>query len=209
MDATSLTTGFQMKYTLAAGGGTGIDIPQIAMLVLAVGALTLVMLSTRRRIRNSQRMPRPSARDRYAQLQERSEATRDVEQVMLELDQVSRQIHGRLDTKLARLEAVIRDADERIDKLSRLVRRVEADPRLEITLDQEDPHETPTGRSDDADDRHAAVFTLADRGMSSVEIAREIGKPPGEIELILALRTTKAEACEPSSSSTPLEPRSR
>ena len=204
MDATSLTTGLQTQDMLAAGSGTGIDIPQIAMLVLAVGALTLVMLSTRRRIRKSQRMPRHSARDHYTQLQKRSEATRDVEQVMLELDQVSRQIHGRLDTKLARLEAVLCDADERIDKLSRLVQRVEAGPRLEITLDHEGPHETPTGRADDADDRHTAVFTLADRGMSSVEIAREIGKPPGEVELILALRTTKAEACEPSPSSTPL-----
>ena len=38
------------------------------------------------------------------------------------------------------------------------------------------------------DPRHAQVYDLADEGLSAPEIARQLGRPSGEIELILALR---------------------
>jgi DNA-binding NarL/FixJ family response regulator len=38
------------------------------------------------------------------------------------------------------------------------------------------------------DPRHAEVYDLADEGQSAQEIARQTGRPRGEIELILALR---------------------
>jgi DNA-binding NarL/FixJ family response regulator len=38
------------------------------------------------------------------------------------------------------------------------------------------------------DPRHAQVYDLADEGLSPPEIARQLGRPSGEIELILALR---------------------
>jgi DNA-binding NarL/FixJ family response regulator len=39
------------------------------------------------------------------------------------------------------------------------------------------------------DPRHARVYDLADEGHSPQEIARELERPSGEIELILALRS--------------------
>jgi hypothetical protein len=38
------------------------------------------------------------------------------------------------------------------------------------------------------DPRHALVYALADQGRSFKDIAQELNRPSGEIELILALR---------------------
>lgn len=167
------------------------------MLALAVVCLTIVMLSTRRRIRRSQVSSEGAVSKRYFEMKDRRAATRDVEQVMLELDQLSRQIHGRLDTKLVRLEAVIRDADERIAKLSRLARPASRASSLEVTLSEEHPEpqreataEPSASAVEQCDHRYAAIYELADRGSSPLQIAAEVGKTNGEIELILALRKT-------------------
>lgn len=175
---------------------------QLALLGMAVVALTLVMLSTRRRIRKSQRQkvtdPLPLV---SSALREQNQAARNLEEVMLELDELSRQIHGRLDTKLVRLEVVIRDADQRIDLLSRLLQRTEGLSGTDITLDQEAPSESPPPPDGTDDARHSDIFSLADAGRSPLEIARETGKTTGEIELILALRKTRQDSA-PSSNRT-------
>jgi hypothetical protein len=38
------------------------------------------------------------------------------------------------------------------------------------------------------DPRHAEVYRLADQGQTPQQIAQRLGRPSGEIELILALR---------------------
>jgi hypothetical protein len=50
---------------------------------------------------------------------------------------------------------------------------------------------TPSPRRESAngpDPRHAEVYALADQGLSARDVARRLGRPNGEIELILALR---------------------
>jgi DNA-binding NarL/FixJ family response regulator len=42
------------------------------------------------------------------------------------------------------------------------------------------------------DSRHMEIYTLADEGHDSREIARRLSRPLGEIELILALRSRSA-----------------
>ncbi|UCC30386.1 MAG: hypothetical protein JSU86_19570 [Phycisphaerales bacterium] len=188
MNAADPATLLAAVHPLTVAQTGGIDALQMVMLALAVGALAIVLLSTRRRIRESQRLSPTAARRRYAELQEEVKVSRNLEQVMLELDQLSRQIHGRIDTKLARLEAVIRDADERIDRLSRLIRTTKGESAQEFTLDREGPDEAHSAQSDIVDDRHAPIYELADSGKSPVEIARQVGKTTGEVELILALK---------------------
>ncbi len=210
MEAMVLSLPSPWVHTVAAGGGGKIDIPQILMVVLAVVALTAVMLSTRRRVRDSVRQPSHTAREQFAQLKEQTKAVRDVEQVMLELDQLSRQIHGRLDTKLARLEVVIRDADARIAKLTRLLQQADGGPRVEITLDEEKPYEPSTCEPlQEESNRHSAVFRLVDNGSSPLEIAKRLGRPVGEVELILALRQTQEKSPAASHPSAPAGPPSR
>ena len=209
MDVTGLPILPFNSHVLALGGAGGINGGQIVMLALGVAGITVVMISTRRRIRNSQRLPRTSAKQRYAELEQQTQAGRGLDQVMLELDQLSRQVHGRIDTQLAKLEAIMRDADRRIDKLSRLVRAADGQPTLEVTLDGEEPHEPPSKASEAPEmeeGRDAAVFRLADSGRSPIDIARQVGKTTGEIELILALRKTKNESARASGRLTPAEP---
>lgn len=193
MDATGLDAAYPVVRAIALGQASQISVPQIVMLVLAVAGLTIVMLSTRRRVRKSHRQSPTSTRERFSQLQAQRETTRDLEQVMLELDQLSRQIHGRIDTKLARLEALMRDADGRIERLSELIRAAKGESTLEITPGSEDPHAVPPTPSDVEDERHEAIYRLADSGQSTAQIAKEVDKTTGEIELILALRRVRQE----------------
>lgn len=174
----------------------GVGTTQILALLAAIGGLTIVMLSTRRRVGNAQRTAGPAVRDQFVRMTNTTRAARDVEDVMAELDSLSRQIHGRIDTKLARLEKLIRDADRRITVLQGLhdaetQKRV---PSVEVTLEQAEPGENAT-HNRTTHDRHAEVaFRLADDGLPIVDIAQRLGRTPGEIELMLALRRTRQEA---------------
>jgi hypothetical protein len=126
---------------------------------------------------------------------------------MVELDQLARQVHGKLDTRFAKLEAVIRDADERIDQLARLLRESSGKGTLDVTIDDE-PFEAPRPESASAaglvtpekpltprgERNRQVIFDLADDGVEPVEIAQRVGRTTGEVELILSLRKAAAGA---------------
>ena len=190
-----------------AGFGMPTSSGQIILLILAIGGLTVVLLNTRRKIIKSRHWPQVGVRERYAELQRQSSARRDMEEVMIQLDQLARQIHGQLDTRFAKLEAAIRDADERIDRLTRLLHAAEGGrvaasskettPRavdrssIDITLDTEDPNRPTMPDPASKEGRHEAIYKLADAGLSTQEIAAEAGQTAGEVELILSLRKLK------------------
>ena len=191
---------------LAAGVFDGMTTSQMVMLAVGMVGLIDLLGSTRRRVRRSQQSSDVPVRERYAELQHETSVSRDVESVMRELDQLSRKIHGRLDTKLARLEAVIRDADERIDRLSRLARAANGAGTVDVTLSPEDPLFTNPKGSENASSPHADVYQLADGGRSPIEIAQTLGRTTGEVELILSLRKAKQQSVYPAASTRPLQP---
>ncbi len=123
---------------------------------------------------------------------------------MLELDQLSRQVHGRLDTKLVRLDTLIRDADQRIEKLSRLEGASGGGAVLELTLDEEVPPDPGAAATHVDDGQHGSIYELADDGLSPVDIARRVGRPTGEVELILSLRDAHAGSAAPPDPLSPL-----
>ncbi len=178
---------------IAAGG---FPLSELLLLIIAVAVLTSLMLSTRRRIQRSKSAKPAPARERWGKLSDRSRGTRGIDQAMLELDELSRQIHGRLDIKLARLEALIRDADARIERLATTSGRGEAKPTFEVTLGAEGGPVPPPGDAE----RHAEIHRLADRGLSVIEIAESVGKAPGVVELVLALRKTSDDRASNTSS---------
>jgi len=102
---------------------------------------------------------------------------REMATLLSELSDMARAIYQQLDERTARLESLIQAADERIEKLHRAQGEVPA---------------TETAQADDgppaADPRHDQVYQLADEGVSPQQIAQRLGRPCGEIELILALR---------------------
>jgi DNA-binding NarL/FixJ family response regulator len=91
-----------------------------------------------------------------------------------------------LDTRAAKLDALIREADEKIAALTDLRNRTNGTQ----LGDQVPPNEPapPKPNPYDADPRHLEVYTLADQGQSPSQIAGQLNRPNGEIELILALR---------------------
>ena len=180
---------------LLAAGSSSFNPVQLILLAMGIGVLTVVMIFTRNRIRRSQSSSRISVLERYSKLSEERSATRGLETVMMELDQLSRQIHGRLDTKLAKIEALIRDADLRIEKLGRLQRAAAGEPTIDVTLERAMPGGSianpPAGGEPDP---HNAVYRLADSGMSAIEVAHELDRDTGEIELILSLRRARTRS---------------
>jgi hypothetical protein len=98
---------------------------------------------------------------------------------MVELQELSRRIGAEIDTRFAKLEAAMRDADRRIAVLNRLS-GMAGDVGKDVA------------ERNRGDRRHAVIYELADAGFSSVDIARDLGKTPGEVELILNLRKEPA-----------------
>ena len=111
----------------------------------------------------------------------------DMSNLLVELSAMARQITAQIDTRAAKLELLIKDADEKIAALRTATPPATASPYVmpSMMLQKHEVREEP------ADSAHAEVYALADQGRSSREIATQLGRPDGEVELILALRLAR------------------
>lgn len=100
---------------------------------------------------------------------------KQMENLLVELSEMARQITAQLDTRAAKLEALLKEADQKIGELGSTSR-----PSLKM------PERMPA-----EDTRHLAVYELADAGLTAGQIAQRLSRPGGEIELILALRNRR------------------
>jgi hypothetical protein len=162
---------------------------QLSLLVLVLGVIALLLIVTRRRLRESQNSPRAYAREQIRRIRDERNVNHEVEDVMVELQDLSRQISAQIETRFAKLESVIRSADERIDRLTRLLRQTDGQPTLDVTVADDAPAVDPAARPDST---RRLIYQLADAGRTPVEIARELDTTTGEVELILALRPMPA-----------------
>jgi hypothetical protein len=119
----------------------------------------------------------------YANLATQKRVENQMTELVVELEKMARQITAQLDTRAARLEALITQADERVELLKSLT----SGPRFAEGIQQDDQEPQPPDPIP-IDPRHSAVYSLADQGRSPMEISKEVGQPAGEVELILALR---------------------
>ena len=163
------------------------QVRRMLLIGAALMAMFFMMLSMRRWQQRAQRPrpdpPLPSLRPPTPE----RELRRDLESLMVELQDLSRKISAEIDTRFMKLETAIRDADRRIATLNRLSRGQEAPPLAEASAPAA-PAAGDSAASVAADSRHQVVYELADAGFSPVDIARDLGKTPGEVELILNLR---------------------
>lgn len=113
--------------------------------------------------------------------QERS-VERQMQNLLVELSEMARQISAQLDTRTAKLELLIREADEKIAALK------SSGVTIAETRRVESASESGLMRSAVLDPRHAEIYALSDQGRAPAEIAQQLGQPSGEVELILALR---------------------
>lgn len=163
-----------------------------AWYVVGFGVVVLIWMTIRPRFRR--RDPLDSATPQHRLAQQRN-VERQMESLLVEMAEMARQITGQLDTRAKKLELLIEEADRRLNDLRgempqtaaeyarRAVARMEGLPGDDAAGDERVAPLEPEG-----DDRHAAVYRLADEGHDVGEIARRLARPRGEIELILALR---------------------
>jgi len=145
-------------------------------------------------------------------------AAADMVEWEVQMHDFARQVSGQLDSKMAALEHLIREADRAAARLEAAVaatrgQQPPAPPQAAPAVPVEIPG-PPTSQADalrptPSDDRpagdvpkeedlsvarpsrqrrHEEVYTLADYGYDATEIARRVNSLVGEIELILGLR---------------------
>ncbi len=118
---------------------------------------------------------------------------RQMQNLLVELSEMARKVTAGLDTRAAKLDLLIREADEKIAALSAMQSSItlrparDAQPSNPMVIAPAPPPPCPY----EPDPRHLEVYTLADQGMPTRQIAAELQRPAGEIELILALRPRK------------------
>jgi hypothetical protein len=161
--------------------------PSTKWAVILLSVLTILYAAFRSFFRKKDPLDKPPA---FGSLAQQRSVERQMQNVLVEMSEMARQITAQLDTRAAKLEALIRDADQKIAAMK-------SQPTApQQFLSQNPPQSPPAGapfmaESTDQpmiDPRHALVYALADQGRSPKDIAQELNRPSGEIELILALR---------------------
>ncbi len=143
-------------------------------IAIGVGTLMLVYIMMRNGRAKKDPLDRPSA---FTSLSQQRSVERQMQNLLVELNDMARQMSAQIDTRSAKLERLIADADTRI-AIMEAGHGQKPDSPMKLVM--------PAA----VDPRHAEVYALADAGRSSAEIARQLHRPSGEIELILALRAT-------------------
>lgn len=167
--------------------------PTTSWLAIGIGVATIVYVAFVRPLTHKKKdvlsHPHPSP-----SLARQRSVDRDMSNLLVELSEMARQMTAQLDTRAAKLDALIREADEKIATLRSLGSAGSSSlpPGVLIEAKLLESDAVPMRPIDDAvpiiDPRHAKVYEMADGGHSAQDIARQTGRPRGEIELILALR---------------------
>ncbi len=181
-----------MLFILAANP---FDNPTTRWLLVCAGGLTLIYMLMRPGMRKRKD---PLARMPSSLSQQRS-VEREMTQLLVELSEMSRQISAQLDTRAAKLELLIKDADERLARLEGLSPeapahvRIAAEAAIGTQSTLPSSADIPPPRQEQrSEERYQAIYALADRGTGASDIARQLDRPRGEVELILALRAKTA-----------------
>jgi len=181
--------------------------------LFAMGAVVIILLilnrsARRRRQGQSTRRDEAPARGETARLQR---LRREMEQLVVELNEFAREVNGQLDTRFARLERSIADADRRIAELRRLdgaTPREADDPIMRANADAANAVRTndvsraaaqqttsagvsaaaQSVRPGSPQSGEQRVYELSDLGRTPTEIAQALRCTVGEVELILNLR---------------------
>lgn len=162
---------------------------------IGVGVVTIVYIAFIRPMRGKKDPLNKPAPD--AGLARQRGVEREMSNLLVELSEMARQMTAQLDTRAAKLEALIREADERIAILQAAGGAaptggdqvlIEAKVLESHALPMTESRMTVMEQPAVPDPRHSEVYDLADEGQSAQDIARQTGRPRGEVELILALR---------------------
>jgi hypothetical protein len=158
--------------------------PTTRWLAIGAGVLTIAYAVFRPMMRKKDPLAR---REAPGSLAGQRAVERDMSNLLVELSAMARQITAQIDTRSAKLELLIREADEKIAALRAATPQNNSSPfAMPARISQQSEE-----LDQPVDPAHAEVYALADQGRSAREIAAQLGRPDGEIELILALRMAR------------------
>ncbi|GEM_PF-4014978 len=152
------------------------------------------MLFFRLRLRNA--MQKTSSREEGLERLKESNRRKSLEGMLVEIHDINRELTARVDNKLSIVSTIIKNIENTpqdknlISKIDILESRiVELEKRLGVL---EDGTQTKVDLDTqqcmyERQNRHAEVFKLFKDGLTSLEIAEQVGRQRGEIELILGL----------------------
>jgi hypothetical protein len=164
--------------------------PTSWVLVVGILATAYVFLKAKRKGQKSAMSGPPP----FANLSTQRKIDGAMTELLVELEQMSRQISAQLDTRAARLDELIRQADERIARLEQLERGDTAQQPEPAPIAPEMPPAPPLPEPIPINPRHADIYRLSDQGLVPGDIASAVGLPMNEVELILALRRRERRA---------------
>ena len=153
--------------------------------LLGMGALALAYVVLRPMLKRK-RDPLERNMVQSSMAQQRA-VERQMQNLLVDLSEMARQISSQLDTRAARLQALIEQADQRLAQLRQLTAAGPSDSSQPSAA----PETSASAPLSVASPMHAEVYALADEGRGAKEIAAQLNRPSGEIELILALRTPR------------------
>jgi hypothetical protein len=161
---------------------------QWVLIAAAVGTLFYAVVRPAMRKKKDPLTKTPT----MSSLAQQRNVERQMQNLLVELSEMTRQITAQLDTRSQKLQMLIDDADQRISTLKQLQQPITPSPNLAPVIPRSDlvPRNIPIPdpRPETTDDQHRPIYALSDQGRSATEIARQLDRPRGEVELILALR---------------------
>lgn len=174
---------------------------------IALGVITVLMVVFRpmgkKKKKDPLQAPPPSS------LAQQRAVEREMSNLLVEYEQMIRQMSAGVETRAARLELLIREADQKIALLRGMMaghRNGSAAATFELPLDPLNPLDSKAGgimvettatasferlpdlEAATPEPRNLQVYELSDQGLSSREIAKQIGRSSAEVEMILAMR---------------------
>jgi hypothetical protein len=168
------------------------------LLLVLCGIVIMIVLLRRHQFRSA--TGRDMAREQLARIRDQNKLRNSLDELLVQLEEASRRVGAQLDTKFAKLETVIRDADDRLARLEHALGPL-GDRPAQTPASAEPAARRAQGRgggrdrvpSDDTtsgpgDPRFQRVCELVDAGATPIQAAEELGMPLGEVELILNLR---------------------
>ncbi len=186
------------ELVLIAAQPDNFEVPWPIFLLVLVATIFL-LIATRKKTRNVSKT-RQHTRQLVDEYKRHHRLDDDLREVMIELENLARQVNGQIETKYMKLESVIRDADQRIARLERLLEeKSDGDApvsdgavRLDVVIGDEQENSDLSAENEEVQINKTVVYELADAGLQAQEIAVQLNHPIGEIELILALRGQQA-----------------
>ena len=176
--------------------------------MFGAGVLMLIFLLLRRSRRYLGKTKKEASKSRRKLDDARREtplldAPPEILRWQVEMHESARDLKAELDSKMGALQAIIRIATEESARLEAAIARAEqlgVSPcantleAIEALSGDEDfggdvlPH-PPSATSDDIAAQRTVVYQLADQGLAASAIARSIGAPLGDVELLMSLRS--------------------